>query len=191
MKKNFLALLTCIMSMTAFAQKEAKIDSTKKEVSTPQKKFNCDSIVVDFETGMLNEKISLSSPIDSIKKYLPCVTTEIPFASDERICGGGALLEKPGIFFNLENGFIEFLPTTKAHLPLQLFGVLEDDITALTGDPVQISDLQPYTDRAVQSVYLYPKSYGCLAVWVDQKDKKVFKIQLQNKPPANAFLCIE
>jgi len=191
MKNIFLSILTCIVSMTVFAQKGAKTDSTKKELSSPQKKFNCDSIVVDFETGMLNEKIGLSSPIDSIRKYLPCVSIEIPFASDERVCGGGAILEKHGIFFNLENGFIEFTPNTKAHLPLQLFGVLEDDITTLTGDPVQITDLQPYTDRAVQSVYLYPKSYGCLAVWVDQKDKKVFKIQLQNKPPVSAFLCIE
>jgi hypothetical protein len=191
MKKISLGLFTVLLSITAFAQKTTKSDTTKKVVVTPPKKFNCDSVVVDFETGLLNGKIGVSSPIDSIKKYLPCVSMEIPYASEDRVCGGGAVLEKPGIFFNLENGFIEFTPTTKAILPLKLFGVLEDDITAITGDPVQISDLQPYTDRAVQSVYLYPKSYGCLAVWVDQQDKKVFKIQLQNKPPASAFLCIE
>ena len=191
MKKIFLALLIALISITTFAQKTAKSDTTKKEIAAPPKKFNCDSVVVDFETGLLNGKIGVNSPIDSIKKYLPCVSTEIPFASEDRVCGGGAILEKPGIFFNLENGFIEFTPTSKAYLPLKLFGVLEDDITTVTGDPVQITDLQPYTDRAVQSVYLYPKSYGCLAVWVDQQDKKVFKIQLQNKPPASAFLCIE
>src|SRR3954469_22324263 len=104
MKRIFLALLTTLLSVTAFAQKEAESDTAKKEASVPQKKFSCDSIVVDFETGLLNGKIGLSSPIDSIKKYLPCVSTEIPFASDERACGGGAILEKPGIFFNLENG---------------------------------------------------------------------------------------
>ena len=191
MTRIFLAFLISLFTVTAFAQKAAKSDTTKKEASVPQKKFTCDSIVVDFETGLLNGKIGPNSPVDSIKKYLPCVSSEIPFASDERVCGGGAVLEKPGIFFNLENGFIEFTPTTKAQLPLKLFGVLEDDITAITGDPVQITDLQPYSDRAIQSVYLYPKSYGCLAVWVDQQDKKVFKIQLQSKPPASAFLCIE
>jgi hypothetical protein len=191
MKRIFLILLSFTMSIRVFAQKGAKADSSKKEIPAPPKKYNCDSVVVDFETGLLNGKIGLSSPIDSIKKYLPCVSTEIPFASDERVCGGGAVLEKPGIFFNLENGFIEFTPESKAYLPMKLFGVAEEDLTTLTGDPVQISDLQPYTDRAVESVYLYPKSYGCLAIWVDQKDKKVFKVQLQNKPPANAFLCIE
>jgi len=191
MKRISLIILTCALSITAYAQRGAKADSTKKVVTVPEKKYNCDSVVVDFETGLLNGKIGLSSPIDSIKKYLPCVSIEIPFASDERACGGGAILEKPGIFFNLENGFIEFTPGTKAHLPLQVFGVSEDDLTAITGDTVQNTDLQPYTDRAVQSVYLFPKSYGSLAIWVDQKDRKVFKVQLQNKPPASAFLCIE
>jgi hypothetical protein len=69
--------------------------------------------------------------------------------------------------------------------------VLEENLEALTGYPVQIMDLQPYTDRAVQSVYLFPKSYGCMAVWVDKEDSKVFKVQLHNKPVGSAVLCIE
>src|SRR5262245_26841807 len=113
MKSTFLILIASMLTISVSAQKAskketAKTDSTNKVVAMPEKKYNCDSVVVDFETGLLNGKIGLSSPIDSIKKYLPCVSTEIPFASDERACGGGAILEKPGIFFNLENGFIEF-----------------------------------------------------------------------------------
>jgi len=191
MKRFFLVLLTCFLTIAVSAQKVTKADTTKKVIATPQKKYNCDSVVVDFETGLLNGKIGVSSPIDSIKKYLPCVTTEIPFGNDEHLCGGGTILEKPGIFFNLENGIIEFTSNSKAHLPLKLFGVLEENLEALTGYPVQVMDLQPYTDRAVQSVYLFPKSYGCMAVWVDKADSKVFKIQLHNKPTSNAVLCIE
>jgi hypothetical protein len=166
-------------------------DSVKKAVTAVPKKYSCDSIVVDFETAMLNGKLGISSPLDSIQKYLPCVTKEIKSDDDERICGAGAMLEKQGIYFNNEHGYIEFSPSTTALLPLHVFGVLEEHLTAQTGDPVQISDLQPYTDRPVQSVYLYPKPYGCLAIWVDKKDERVFKLQLHNQPPAKAFLCVE
>jgi len=193
MKRIFLLFLSCILSVSAIAQKKnAKADTTNKvdPAPVPVKKYNCDSVVVDFEKGMINGKIGLDSPIDSIKKYLPCVTTEIPLGHDEHLCGGGAILEKPGIFFNLENGFIELTPG-RAHLPFNLFGLPEDTIAYVTGEPVEIKDLQPYTDRAVQSVYLFPKSYGCMAVWVNQEDKKVFKIQLHNKTTSKAVLCIE
>jgi len=190
MKRILLIALICIISVQTWAQKNPSTDSSKTVLSTPPKKYNCDSVVVDFESGLINSKIGLASPIDSISKYLPCITTEIPFKSDEYLCGGGARLGKPGIFFNLENGIIEFTPG-KAYLSYKLLGVSEDSIAYFTGEPVEIRDLQPYTDRAVQSVHLFPKSYGSLAVWVNQEDKRVFKIQMQNKPPAAAILCIE
>ena len=139
----------------------------------------------------LNGKINCNSPVDSIKKYLPCITQEIAVGNEDHICGSGSMLEKQGIFFNREHGCIEFSPTSLAHFSQKVMGVSEDDLITITGDPTQISDLQPYSDRAVQSVYLYPKNYGCLAIWVDQKEKKVVKVQLHNSSPANAFLCVE
>ncbi len=147
--------------------------------------------MVDFETGLLNSKIGPNSPLDSIKKYLPCITMEIPSGSEDRACGGGSVLEKQGIFFNHEHVFVEFSSTTLVHLSLQVIGVNEDDLATITGFPTQVMDLQPYTDRPIQSVHLFPKSYGCLAIWVDQKDKKVFKVQLHNTDATKAFLCVE
>lgn len=191
MKKMLLVILLTGISFATLAQKNQKKTAVKKEVIVPQQKYSCDSIVVDFENGLLNGKIGPGSPADSIKKYLPCVATEIPFENDDRVCGGGMLFEKQGIYFNLEHGFIEFNPSTTAYLPLPVFGVHEDDLEALTGEPVEVKDLQPYTDRAVQSVYLFPKKYGCLAIWVDQKDKITFKVQLHSQSTAKAYLCIE
>jgi hypothetical protein len=191
MKKAFPVFLFACLTLGAAAQKVSKPDSLRKESAVTQKKFSCDTIDVNFETGLLNNKVGPASPIDSVKKYLPCVTYEIPFGSEDKNCGGGAVMEKQGIFFNLEHGFIEFTPNTTAHLPMQVFGVLEDDLTAITDEPSQVTDLHPYSDRPIQSVYLYPKSYGCVAIWVDQKDRKVFKVQLHNQPPASAFLCVE
>ncbi len=192
MKKIILALSILFISSLSFAQKGSKQDTTKKVMVPVQKKFSCDSINVNFETGLLNGKVGPSSPIDSIKKYLPCVSSEIPMGSDDHICGGGAALEKQGIFFNLEHGFIEFSSSTTAYLPVKPFGVLEDDLAAaMMSDPAQITDLTPYADRPTQSVYLYQKVFGSIAVWVDQKDKKVFKVQMHNQPPAKVYLCIE
>ena len=191
MKKTILVILSLSVSIALFAQKDAGTNSPAKETAVTQKKFNCDSIVVDFETGLLNGKISPGSPVDSIKKYLPCISAEFAIGSEDRVCGGGAFLEKQGIFFNVEHGLIEFSVTSTAHFPVQVFGVVEEELTSVTGDPAQITDLQPYADRPMLSVYLYPKSYGCLAVWIDQKDKKAFKIQLHNQPPDKAFLCVE
>jgi|GEM_PF-6320474 len=190
MKKLILAFTIGLFSTSSFAQ-DAKADSLKKGIVGTQKKFNCDSIVVDFESGLINGKIGPLSPIDSIKKYLPCVAEEIPAGSDDRICGGGASLGKKGIFFNLEHGLIEFTLNTKAHLPYEVMGATEEELIVFAGDAKQVFDLQPYTDRAVQSVYLYQKSYGCLAIWVDQKDKKVFKVQLQSQPQEKAYLCVD
>ena len=91
----------------------------------------------------------------------------------------------------MEHGYVQFTPPTTALLPFNVLGIAEEELTSHTGEPVQIFDLQPYTDRPVQSVYLYPKSYGCLAIWVDQGDKKVFKIQMHNQQPAKAYLCVD
>ncbi len=191
MKKIILALLAFSVSFNSFSQKASKSEQGKKEVIEVQKKFNCDSMVVDFESGLINGKIGPSSPLDSVKKYLPCISTEFPVGTEERICGSGALMEKQGIYFNTEHGFIEFYPGTKAHLSLDVMGLTEEELATVAGDPTQITDLQPYTDRAVQSAYLFPKSYGCLAIWVDQLDKKVFKVQLHNQGPSLIFLCVE
>lgn len=191
MKRIFLFKLFIIISVFCYGQKSSKTDQAVKAPVIEEKKPNCDSIVVDFETGLLNGKLGPSMPVDSIKKYLPCITAEIPMGSEDRICGGGASLEKHGIYFNLEHGYIEFSASTRAHLTLKVMGVTEEDLTAITGDPVQIMDLQPYTDRAIQSVYLYPKSYGCLAIWVDQKEKKAYKVQLHNTDMSKANLCFE
>ena len=191
MKQTIFFLFLLAAASASIAQKSTTKDSSKKEPVVEQKKYSCDSIVVDFETGLLNGKVSPGFPIDSIKKYLPCVTLEIPFGSEDRICGGGALLEKQGIFFNLEHGFIEFSTSTSAYLSSRVMGLTEEELSAMIGDPTQISDLQPYSDRPVQSVYLYPKSYGCVAIWVDQKDKKVYRVQLHNTDPSKVFLCLE
>lgn len=191
MIRTILLLFLLAAGSASFAQNTPTKESPKKEPVAEQKKYSCDSIVVDFETGLLNGKVSPSFPIDSIKKYLPCVTSEIPLGSEDRICGGGAVLEKQGIFFNLEHGFIEFSASTSAHLSSQVMGVTEEELSAVVGDPTQITDLQPYTDRPVQSVYLFPKSFGCVAIWVDQKDKKVYRVQLHNTDPAKVFLCLE
>lgn len=191
MKRTLPIVFLLWFSAAAFAQKAPSTTTGKKEPEIEQKKYSCDSIVVDFESGLLNGKVSPNFPIDSIKKYLPCVTLEIPMGSEDRICGGGAALEKQGIFFNLEHGYIEFSASTTAHLSWKVLGVAEDDLTTITGEPVQISDLQPYTDRPVQSVYMYPKPYGCVAIWVDQKDKKVYRVQVHNTGIEKAFLCIE
>ena len=191
MKRTILLLFILAAVSASFAQKTPTNEPSKKEPVAEQKKYSCDSIVVDFETGLLNGKVSPSFPIDSIKKYLPCVTSEIPLGSEDRICGGGAVLEKQGIFFNLEHGFIEFSSTTSAHLSSRVMGVAEEELSAVIGDPTQITDLQPYTDRAIQSVYLYPKTFGCVAIWVDQKDKKVYRVQLHNTDPSKVFLCLE
>ncbi|MEO8086624.1 MAG: hypothetical protein ABI763_07385 [Bacteroidota bacterium] len=191
MKKILFAVLAISISTTLFAQKGPEPAATDKESAKIQKKFTCDSVVVDWEAGLLNGKVNPDSPVDSIKKYLPCVSAEFIIGSEERVCGGGAFLEKPGIFFNTEHHFIEFSSTTAAHFPAQVFGVDEEGLPAVTGDPAQITDMQPYADRPMQSVYLYAKKYGCLAVWVDQKDKKAFKVQMHNQPPDKAFLCVE
>ena len=191
MKRTFLLLFLLAVASASFAQKTPANKPSKKEPITEQKKYSCDSIVVDFETGLLNGIVSPSFPIDSIKKYLPCITLEIPLGSEDRICGGGAVLEKQGIFFNLEHGFIEFSASTSAHLTGKVMGVIEEELSAVTGDPTQITDLQPYSDRPIQSVYLYPKSFGCVAIWVDQKDKKVYRVQLHNTEPSKVFLCLE
>lgn len=191
MKKiYFLCAALCIVSWAA-AQKNSKSKSAKNETPVPEIKYNCDSIVVNFETGLLNGKIGPDSPIDSIKKYLPCITYEIPVNSEDRACGGGAVMEKRGIFFNTQHGYIEFSPATTAKLPVNLFGITEEDLPFVFADPQLISDLRPYTDRPTQSVYLYSKSYGTLAIWVDQKDSLTFKVQLHSKQPGEVFLCVE
>ncbi|CAN5450326.1 hypothetical protein BH11BAC1_BH11BAC1_27930 [soil metagenome] len=191
MKNILFVIMAFSVSTSLFAQKDAEPTSPDNETSRIQKKFTCDSVVVDWETGLFNGKVNPDSPLDSLKKYFPCVSSEFIIGSEERVCGGGVFLEKPGIFFNTEHQFIEFPSTTAAHFPAQVFGVVEEELTAVTGDPVQITDMQPYADRPMQSVYLYAKKYGCLAVWVDQKDKKAFKVQIHNQPPEKAFLCVE
>jgi len=192
MKKVILVLLASCLSGGIFAQKESKADVLKKnENPVPQKKYSCDSINVNFETGLLNGKIGPSSPPDSIKKFLPCVSAEYPMGDDQQVCGGGLSLDKQGIYFNLEHGLIEFSSNTTAFLPAKILGAAEDDLAGLMQmEPTQITDIQPVGDRPIISVYLFPKNYGCVAIWVDQKDKKAFKIQVHNVDASKVYLCI-
>ena len=154
----------------------------------------CDSLEPNFDTGKLTLPggiLDVNSPVDSIIKYLKCVIKD-DRQTHEGDCGGGLRLEKQGVYFNPDKGYIEFESTTTAKLPISLFGFSEEQLNDQIDGLSQVADIQSSSaTQSTESVYQYPRSYGSLAVWVSIATKTVYKIQMHNKSVQEAVLCVE
>ena len=180
MKKLFIASLLFLVCFSVNAQKK------KNEKA-------CDSLVVDLDKGTLTfpgGMMTVKFTADTVKNYFGCSLKD-----DHEIhtgeCGGGLRMEKQGVVFNSEKGFIELDSNTTAKLSKDFFQMDEDDLNGIDG-LIQVSDLStPDQNEPSESVYLFPKPFGCLAVWMNIPSKKVHKVQMHNKTYLQAFLCAE
>jgi hypothetical protein len=198
MKKILTLLVAAFVMQTSFAQQQKKKSTkpkTKTEATKPapalvavKEKNPCDSIVIDFDKGTLN-KLTMTDAIDTIKKYLPCFS-EVFAEGGEDKCGGGVVYDKLGFFANTARDYFEFLPASSKLLPVNPFGKTEEEWNTTFGDPAQISDYRPY-EASSWSVYLYRKTYGTLAIWWSNTDKKFFKVQMYPLPFEKLDFCFD